>query len=141
MSIFKEIADKKEISVEYRREGELKVFADKDLLDIIVRNLLSNAVKYTPHGGSIKIHVQDVISELKNISIKICDTGVGIAEEKQYNIFTLSEIESTKGTDNETGTGLGLKLCYELVKLNQGNITLSSTPAKGTCFTIKLPSA
>ena len=141
MSIFKEIADKKEISVEYRREGELKVFADKDLLDIIVRNLLSNAVKYTPHGGSIKIHVQDDISELKNISIKICDTGVGIAEEKQYNLFTLSEIESTKGTDNETGTGLGLKLCYELVKLNQGNITLSSTPAKGTCFTIKLPSA
>ena len=51
--------------------------------------------------------------------LKICDNGIGIPEIKQKYLFTSTEIESTPGTENEKGTGLGLKLCYELVKINQ----------------------
>jgi signal transduction histidine kinase len=73
------------------------------------------------------------------IMLKICDNGTGIPEIKQKYIFTSTEIESTPGTENEKGTGLGLKLCYELVKINHGTITVESKPGEGTCFVITLP--
>ena len=71
--------------------------------------------------------------------LKICDNGTGIPETKQKYLFTSTEVESTPGTENEKGTGLGLKLCYELVKINQGTITVESKLGEGTCFLITLP--
>jgi signal transduction histidine kinase len=71
--------------------------------------------------------------------LKICDNGIGIPENKQKYLFTASEIESTHGTENEKGTGLGLKLCYELVKINHGSISIESKDGEGTCFIITLP--
>ena len=71
--------------------------------------------------------------------LKICDNGIGIPESKQKEIFTAMEIESTPGTENEKGTGLGLKLCYELVKINNGTIDVESKEGEGTCFIITLP--
>jgi two-component system sensor histidine kinase/response regulator len=70
--------------------------------------------------------------------LKICDNGVGIPEAKQKDLFTSVEIESTPGTENEKGTGLGLKLCYDLVKLNNGTIHVESKVNEGTCFIIFL---
>jgi signal transduction histidine kinase len=71
--------------------------------------------------------------------IKVCDNGLGIPDIKQKYLFTATEIESTPGTENEKGTGLGLKLCYELVKINHGSITVESREGEGTCFIIGLP--
>jgi signal transduction histidine kinase len=140
LSIFKETSDKKEISVNFTQVGNSIAFFDKDLLDIIIRNLLSNAVKYTPRGGRISILLKDKTQNDEVIMLKICDNGIGIPDTKQKYLFTAAEIESTPGTENEKGTGLGLKLCYELVKINHGSISIESKDGEGTCFIITLPS-
>jgi len=139
MSIFKDTADKKDISVNFTQIGNSKAYFDKDLMDIIIRNLLSNAVKYTPKGGRISILLKNKNLTGEGITLKICDNGIGIPPVKQKYIFTSTEIESTPGTENEKGTGFGLKLCYELIMINNGTIALDSTEGEGTCFTITLP--
>ena len=116
LSIFKETADKKEISVNFTQVGSTVALIDKDLIDIIIRNLLSNAVKYTPRGGRISILLKDKSMKGEGIMLKICDNGIGIPESKQKELFSEHEIESTPGTENEKGTGLGLKLCQRTCK-------------------------
>jgi signal transduction histidine kinase len=139
LSIFKESADKKDISVNFTQIGNSKAFFDRDLMDIIIRNLLSNAVKYTPRGGRISILLKDKSLTGEGVILKVFDNGIGIPKSKQMQLFTNSEVESTPGTENEKGTGLGLKLCYELVKINNGSISVESKEGEGTCFTITLP--
>jgi len=139
MSIFKETADKKEITVNFTQIGNSKAYFDKDLMDIIIRNLLSNAIKYTLRGGRISILLKDKTISGEGISLKICDNGIGIPPTKQKYLLTATEIESTPGTENEKGTGFGLKLCDELVRINNGTITVNSQEGEGTCFTITLP--
>lgn len=141
LSIFKETSDKKEIAVNFTQVGNSIAFFDKDLLDIIIRNLLSNAVKYTPRGGRISILLKDKTISSDLIMLKICDNGIGIPAIKQQHLFTATEIESTPGTENEKGTGLGLKLCHELVRINHGSISVESKEGEGTCFIITLPVA
>ena len=108
-------------------------------MDIIIRNLLSNAVKYTPRGGRISILLKEKKSEDNCILLKICDNGIGIPAEKQKYLFISTEVSSTPGTENEKGTGLGLKLCYELIQINKGTISVESAEGEGTCFSITLP--
>lgn len=139
LSIFKETADIKEISVNFTQVGNTSAIFDKDLLDIIIRNLLSNAVKYTHRGGRISILLKDKTPEGGGILLKICDNGIGIPEEKQKSLFKAVDVSSTPGTENEKGTGLGLKLCLELVKINRGTLTVESKVGEGTCFAITLP--
>ncbi len=139
LSIFKETADKKEIAVNFTQVGNSMAFIDKDLLDIIMRNLLSNAVKYTPRGGRISILLKDKTIDGEGILLKICDNGIGMPAVKQKYLFTSTEMESTQGTENEKGTGIGLKLCHELVRLNNGSISVDSREGEGTCFSILLP--
>lgn len=139
LSIFKESADKKQISMNFTQIGNSKAYIDKDLLDIIIRNLLSNAIKYTPRGGRISILLKDKTSSGSGILIKICDNGIGIPPVKQKYLFTSTEMESTPGTENEKGTGLGLKLCSELVRIHNGTISVESKQGEGTCFLIELP--
>jgi signal transduction histidine kinase len=139
LSIFKETSDRKDISVNFTQIGNSTAYFDKDLIDIVVRNLLSNAVKYTNRGGRISILVKDRSNTEEGVLLKICDNGIGINPQKQKYLFTSSEIESTPGTENEKGTGLGLILCNELVKINNGSITIESKEGEGTCFMIVLP--
>jgi signal transduction histidine kinase len=139
MSIFKETADKKEITVNFTQVGTSMAYFDKDLMDIIMRNLLSNAVKYTPRGGRISILLKDRIVNEGDILLKICDNGIGIPLVRQKYLFTSTEMSSTPGTENEKGTGLGLKLCHELVQINKGTISIESREGEGSCFSITLP--
>ena len=138
LSIFKETSDKKDIAVNFTQVGSSIAYFDKDLLDIIIRNLLSNAVKYTPRGGRISIFLKDKSADGEGILLKICDNGIGIPETKQKYLFTSAEMSSMPGTENEKGTGLGLKLCNELVKINKGTISVESKEGEGTCFLITL---
>ncbi|MBA4321798.1 MAG: hypothetical protein C0408_03165, partial [Odoribacter sp.] len=139
LSIFKETSDRKDISVNFTQIGSSIAYFDKDLIDIVIRNLLSNAVKYTKRGGRISILVKDRSNNGEGVLLKICDNGIGIPPVKQKYLFTITEIESTPGTENEKGTGLGLKLCNELVKINMGTISVESKEGEGTCFMIVLP--
>ena len=140
LSIFKETSDKKEISVNFTQVGNSIAYFDKDLLDIIIRNLLSNAVKYTPRGGRISILLKDKTMYGEVIMLKICDNGTGIPEIKQKYLFTSTEVESTPGTENEKGTGLGLFLCKEFVEKHHGKIWVESVPGKGSIFRFVIPS-
>jgi signal transduction histidine kinase len=139
LSILKETSDRKDISVNFTQIGSSFAYFDKDLMDIVIRNLLSNAVKYTYRGGRVSILVKDRSKDGEGVLIKICDNGVGMPDEKHKKLFTFNEIESTPGTENEKGTGLGLKLCQELIMINMGTISVESKEGEGTCFMIVLP--
>lgn len=111
------------------------VFADKNMIGIVIQNLLTNAVKFCYTRDSITI---STISESKNIIITIEDSGVGITQENMNKLFKKNTF-TTNGTSNEKGTGLGLTICKELTQLNKGDIWVKSKVNIGSQFFIKLP--
>ncbi|RYE36009.1 MAG: HAMP domain-containing histidine kinase [Sphingobacteriaceae bacterium] len=108
--------------------------ADKDMLQLMVRNIVNNAVKFTLPGGKIRICCKLENQECK---IVIADNGVGIAEKHQSSIFSM-KTDSTYGTNQEKGTGLGLVLCKEFAELQHGTIGFNSKEGAGTTFFFKL---
>jgi signal transduction histidine kinase/ligand-binding sensor domain-containing protein/CheY-like chemotaxis protein/AraC-like DNA-binding protein len=113
----------------------ISVWCDKDMIETVVRNLLSNAVKYSPENGEIRVRTS---CDSQTATIQIIDNGVGMDKTTLENIFKTGN-ESTKGTNNESGTGLGLIICKEFIEKNYGQINVTSEPEKGSCFTIQLP--
>jgi len=98
--------------------------------------LVSNALKYTSNGGEVKISAQDSDDF---IEITISDTGVGIKEEDIEKLFRIDVHHTTKGTAEETGTGLGLILCKKFIEKNGGKIWVESIFGKGSSFKYILP--
>ena len=112
--------------------------ADKLLLEQALNNLLSNAMKFTPAGGTIWIRLH--LPEPNKVVLEVEDTGVGIAEEDVPHLFTEFSRIRRKGLKGEKPVGLGLAICQQIIKLHNGSVKVSSTPGKGTCFTILVPS-
>jgi PAS domain S-box-containing protein len=111
------------------------VYVDVDMWEKVVLNLVSNAFKYT-EKGTITVSLRQ---QGKNIQFSVKDTGVGIPEEEVSKIFErFHRIENVKGRSQE-GTGIGLALVQELVKLHHGNISVKSKPGKGSEFLVSLP--
>ncbi|WP_320111555.1 ATP-binding protein [Draconibacterium orientale] len=112
--------------------------ADRNMFCTIVRNLLNNAIKFTPEGGTITFTAK--FSDGKHI-FTVADTGIGISPENLKKLFNVDESFSTAGTNEESGTGLGLVLCKELVEKHGGVIWAESGTGKGAefHFTIPLP--
>ncbi|MFA5848881.1 MAG: HAMP domain-containing sensor histidine kinase [Bacteroidales bacterium] len=131
-------ANKKNIEILYDCNLDYKVFADTNILKTILRNLLSNAVKYCNGKGVIRISAE---RKGKYIVICVSDNGVGIKKENLSRLFRIDSKVSTKGTDNEDGTGLGLILCKEFANKLGGDISVESTEGKGTKFFVSLPEA
>ena len=129
-------ADKKNIRIEFDNSQPMTVFADKDMVDTITRNLISNAIKFTNREGKIVIETSDVGNFVK-ISVK--DTGIGMTEEDRNNLFRLDISKSSSGTEQESGTGLGLIICKEFVEKNNGSIFVESTVGQGSTFHFTLP--
>jgi PAS domain S-box-containing protein len=128
----------KNISLDINIQEDATVFGDKKMSETVVRNLISNAIKFTFPSGSILI-----LSEKKddNLIVKIKDTGKGISEDEVANLFKLDVSHSTKGTENESGTGLGLILCKELVERQGGRIWVESKIKEGSTFYFTIPIA
>ncbi|MFM8851275.1 MAG: sensor histidine kinase, partial [Cytophagales bacterium] len=118
-----------------RVPNTVTVYADVDMIKTVVRNLLANSVKFTDEGGTI-----DISANIKNefTTVFIADSGVGIDPEKQKNLFTMS-VESTQGTANEKGTGLGLLICKDFVTSNGGSIWVESEAHSGSKFVFTIP--
>ena len=133
---FNNIAQNKKISIKSTINSNLELVADRNMLTTIIRNLLSNAIKYTPQDGEITISATKDIKET-NISIK--DTGVGIKTEDLGKLFKIEEASSTRGTENEKGTGLGLILCCDLVEKHNGKIWVESKVGSGSLFSFTIP--
>ncbi|MHB8853957.1 MAG: sensor histidine kinase [Ignavibacteriaceae bacterium] len=110
-------------------------FADYEMITVILRNLISNGIKFTRKYGTVKVFVSD-----KNdyIAVTVQDDGVGIEEENLKKLFSLNSVVKTLGTNNETGTGLGLTISNELIKRNSGEIFVNSCPGEGSSFTFTL---
>lgn len=128
---------KKEIALKVDVDPDLVVYADKNMVDTIIRNLLSNAIKFTYPKGTVSINA---LQQKSDIIVEVVDTGTGISKKDLANLFRIDKQISRQGTQEEAGTGLGLILCKEFVEKNGGEITVESTPGTGTTFRFTLPS-
>lgn len=121
----------KEVEVQIRAERVL-VTADRDSLRTILRNLLGNAIKFSPKNSTVEVGTTDH-------GFYVRDHGEGMDEAKQNEVLTATtQVHSSIGTDGESGTGFGLLLCRELLRLNNGKMTIESVPRQGTTIICEL---
>jgi signal transduction histidine kinase/ligand-binding sensor domain-containing protein len=112
------------------------ILADKNMLKTILRNLISNAIKFTHIDGKVEV---DAIIKNKSAEISVSDNGIGMTKETMAKIFRIDVNHSTRGTQNEKGTGLGLFLCKEFVEKHGGEIWVESESGKGSIFRFTIP--
>lgn len=131
------IATKKKLYIKYNFKGNKNalVLGDSFRLKQIVVNLLSNALKYTYEGG-VTVNAQLIANETR-LQVEVTDTGDGISQEQQAGLF--SKYYQTSSSKGQVGTGLGLFICKQLIKLQNGRITVKSELGKGTTFTFFIP--
>ena len=134
--LYDEIATQKSIAIKKMIPDNLTVFADKFMASTVFRNLISNAVKFTKQGGEV---VFSAVKEQNEIIFSVTDKGVGISKNDIEKLFRIDQIFSTKGTNNEKGTGLGLILCKEFIEKHGGKIWVESVEGKGSCFYFTFP--
>ncbi|NOQ25001.1 MAG: tetratricopeptide repeat protein [Bacteroidales bacterium] len=141
VSLFEESAENKKIKLILNAEKDLSVEADKNMIDTVIRNLISNAIKFTPKNGDITVRSQTIRDEKnqKFAEISVKDTGVGIPHEIQTKLFNITDNFTTKGTEQESGTGLGLILCKEFIEKHSGEIWFESEVEKGSKFIFRIP--
>ncbi|MDH7603373.1 MAG: ATP-binding protein [Melioribacter sp.] len=136
LNLYQPIYNDKEIQIIEKVDPAYEIITDQHSLNTILRNLISNAIKFTPHKGTIQIIAS---KENNGYKIKIIDSGVGIPKENLPKIFGGESGFTTRGTNNEKGTGLGLTICKELIEKLGGKIWVESEVGKGSTFTIFLP--
>lgn len=136
VNLFQENALSKSISLVSVVKPYTFVFADKQMIDAVIRNLVANALKFTPEDKYIKISALD---KDEFIEISVTDKGIGIKETVFAKLFKIDEHVTSLGTNSEKGSGLGLILCKELVEKNGGKIAVESTFGKGSRFYFTLP--
>lgn len=127
----KQNAELKGINVFFEIPKDIFIYADRDMLGIVLRNLFSNAIKFTNKGGNINVfaHESEGI-----VTIAVSDSGIGIENERIEEIFSNSDFYTTFGTSGEKGTGIGLMICRELIEKNKGKIWAESNIGKGITF-------
>lgn len=132
------MCDGKNVRIIVEADPTLKVYADPDMLSTILRNLLSNAIKYSYKDSCINIH-----SDYKNGKALVCieDHGIGMTTETKEKLFKIDTKMSVRGTGGENGNGLGLITVNEFLKKMDEEITVESTPGKGSTFTFTLTEA
>ena len=151
IELLSQLATNKSIILNNEIPEDIVVNVDKNMFSTIMRNLITNGIKYTPKGGEITIKARTISDENKqtHVEISVTDSGVGIPSERQSELFIISDDSTTKGTENETGTGLGLILCKEFVEKHGGKIWMESDTEssnnhrdrdeKGSSFYFTLP--
>ncbi len=135
----RELANNKEINLSIDVPDDFAVYCDRNMITGVIRNLVTNGIKFTHRGGRIKIFINQVEGDFAEIAVE--DNGVGIPNEIQDKIFRLDSQVSTKGTEQETGSGLGLILCKEFVEKHGGKMYFNSKENEGTTFFFTLPIA
>jgi len=131
IQLFNLHAEKKGLNLAFVSEKELIVFADREMINTVLRNFLHNAIKYSEPGGKVVLELKQ---EENRIKVSVEDTGVGMNAEKLNNLFNLASKWTTPGTDGEKGTGLGLIVCKEFVERHGAKIQVQSEPGKGSEF-------
>jgi|GEM_PF-2323525 len=126
----------KHIKVVINIPASLYIYADGKMLDLIIRNLLSNAVNYTKEHGSVTVSAEKTSEE---VIIRVQDTGIGLSREQLKFMFSPDSRKKINSLPGTPGSGLGLILCKELMKVHNGTIAVESKLGKGTTFTLHFP--
>ena len=135
MQILQLQANNKKIYLESRIDFPVYCYADREMVNLVLRNLLSNAIKFTPENGTVMVGAADKASF---VEISVHDNGVGMHSDDVRQLFG-DIYYTTKGTASENGTGLGLKLCKDFLEKNGGEISVKSNPGEGSVFSFTLP--
>ena len=136
------LATQKDILIQVFADENTLVYADSEMIRLVIRNLLSNAIKFSYEGHAIHIEVTEGASPsmARQATVTITDFGVGIPADVLPHLFDRNGY-TTKGTAQEKGTGLGLNLCQECVEKNGGQIWVESQPGVETTFSFTVPLA
>lgn len=143
-AVFKELeadytakAKDKRIDVTFDLPPKLPAIkGDREKLDVVLQNLMGNAVKYTPDGGKVRVHVEVSASELV---VEVIDTGIGISEEDLPKVFEKFYRANDPRLGEITGSGLGLALAQEIVRMHGGDLTVESELNEGSTFCLMIP--
>jgi signal transduction histidine kinase len=134
LTLLQQKMQEKHIMFHFEPTQPAMVFADKDMIAVVLRNLLNNAIKFTPAYKRVFITVQEAATETITC---ISDEGKGMSKEQLNKLFVTSH--TTVGTANETGSGLGLLLSYDFVQQNKGRIWAETELGLGSSFFLALP--
>jgi PAS domain S-box-containing protein len=136
IELMKNAASLKNIKLNNKIEKGLFVYVDQNMLNLVLRNLIANAIKFTRENGKVEIK-----SKTYNNTVELCiiDNGVGIDKTYLENLFKIEQSYTTKGTNGESGSGLGLIICKEFVEKNKGKIWAESEIGRGTEIYFTLP--
>jgi two-component system, sensor histidine kinase and response regulator len=131
------VLEAKKIRIAIHVQPQTTVLADANHLQLIIRNLLTNAIKFSYVGGTILIEAQ--LNSQGMVAISVKDEGVGMSMQQQHNLLNQQSFDTTRGTLNEKGTGIGLLLCYEFAANNKGYLQIEGKSNEGTTVTLYLP--
>ncbi|GAK51794.1 response regulator receiver sensor signal transduction histidine kinase [Candidatus Moduliflexus flocculans] len=136
VKLFAATAAQKQIAIRQTATEPILIYADRPMIDAVIRNLLSNALKFTAAHGSITL---SAAQQDDAIEVAIADTGIGMSAETLARLFRLDVRYDQPGTAGEKGTGLGLNVCKEFIEKNGGSISVESVPGAGTTFRMRFP--
>jgi len=140
VQIIKPVADRRNVSIELKvPEEELLIEGDKEKLSQVFDNLLSNAVKFNNTGGSVVVDLR--MDSSNNVAVSVTDTGIGIPKDALDKIFTRFYQYDSSSTRKYGGTGIGLSIAQDIVRMHGGRISVTSEEGKGSTFTFTLPLA
>lgn len=134
--LLRDVFRDKNVKIKFKALKRTTIRADEQLIKSVLRNILSNAVKYSYPDGYVVVAIR---MNKGTVIVEITDEGMGMTEDEQLLLFNMNANFSKKGTLSETGTGLGLILCKEIIQLHGGTIWVTSSPGKGSTFAFSLP--
>lgn len=134
--VFELTARDKNLSIRIAGELDTLVVANRNVISIVFRNLIANAVKFSKPGSEI---ILNIVRGTDFHSVEVIDFGIGIPEDDLPKLFNIDIKYTRTGTTGESGTGLGLILCKDLINRSKGEISVKSIQGKGSTFTVKLP--
>lgn len=140
LASFQEMGRRQGLTLKFvnRLDPEQELFyADPNRLEKILNHLLSNAIKFTSHGGKVTLTIWR--EEQEDVLIQVKDTGIGIPPQQMPLLFEKFQQLEPSISRTYDGAGFGLALVKQLVELHQGNIQVTSTPNKGSTFTVRIP--
>jgi signal transduction histidine kinase/Tfp pilus assembly protein PilF len=136
INVYRFNSEQKNITITNEISEEMKAFADRHMLNTVLRNLISNAVKFTDVNGSIKTSAEIISGK---ICFSVQDNGIGLTQEEAEKLFNIKTNFSKSGTNKETGTGLGLILCRDFIEKSGGKIWVETELGKGSKFRFTIP--
>ena len=137
LKMAKDMAIAKNIELIKSYSEDATIVADRNMVKTILRNLISNAIKFTRRNGKIEVKAGIIRNQLE---ISVRDSGIGMTKEIMKQLFRIDADISTRGTEDEKGTGLGLFLCKDFVEKHGGKIWVESESGKGSVFSFSFPS-